>query len=63
LGPELQMDQYHRSQAAPPDLCGAMVQQDVLSHRGNQSVPQGLLHLVGCREKGRERLPEDPAKR
>jgi hypothetical protein len=40
-----------------------MAQQHGDSGRGNQSVPQGLLHLVGCREKGRERLPEDPAKR
>jgi hypothetical protein len=45
------------------DICGAMAQQHGDSGRGNQSVPQGLLHLVGCRERGRGRLPEDPAKR
>jgi hypothetical protein len=61
--PELRIDQQNSSRAVRPDICGAMAQQHGDSGRGNQSVPQGLLHLVGCREKGRERLPEDPAKR
>ncbi|MBU6461466.1 MAG: hypothetical protein KGK01_08980 [Bradyrhizobium sp.] len=61
--PELRIDQENSSRAVPPAISGAMAQQHGDSGRGNQSVPQGLLHLVGCREKGRGRLPEDPAKR
>lgn len=61
--PEQRIDQQNPSRAVRADICGAMAQQHGDSGRGNQSVPQGLLHLVGCRERGRGRLPEDPAKR
>jgi hypothetical protein len=30
--------------------CGAMSEQSADSGRGNEQVPQQLLHLVGCRE-------------
>jgi hypothetical protein len=61
--PELRIDQQNPSRAVRPDICGAMAQQHGDSGRGNQSVPQELLHLVGCRERGQARLPKDPAKR
>lgn len=31
-------------------ICGAMSQQHGDSGRGNESVPQKLVHLVGCRD-------------
>jgi hypothetical protein len=36
--------------AARPKVCTAMTQQCGDSGRGNQSAPQKLVHLVGCRE-------------
>jgi hypothetical protein len=40
--------------AARPRVCTAMAQQCGDSGRGNQSAPQKLVHLVGCRDlKGR----------
>ena len=48
--PELRIDQQNSSPADVRDICGAMAQQSGDSGRGNQSAPQKLLHLVGCRE-------------
>ena len=61
--PEQRIEQQNPLRAVRPDICGAMAQQHGDSGRGNQSVPQELLHLVGCREKGRGQLRKDPAKR
>jgi hypothetical protein len=61
--PELRIDQSVTEQAARPDICGAMAQQSDQSSYGNQSVQQGLLHLVGCREKARPDRPRAPTKR
>jgi hypothetical protein len=47
--PEPRIDQPKPTQAARPDICGAMAQQR--GDSGNHSAPQELLHLVGCREK------------
>jgi hypothetical protein len=47
--PELRIDPQKPARPARPDICGAMAQQR--SDSGVQSAPQGLLHLVGCREK------------
>jgi hypothetical protein len=35
---------------ARPRICTAMAQQCGDSGRGNQSAPQKLVHLVGCRD-------------
>ena len=59
--PELRIDQQNPAQAARPDNCGAMAQQR--GDSGNQSAPQELLHLVGCREKAQLHQPKVPAKR
>jgi hypothetical protein len=59
--PELRIDQQTPARTARPDNCGAMAQQR--GDSANQSAPQGLLHLVGCREKARPHRPKDPAKR
>ena len=59
--PELRIDQPKPAQAARRDICGAMAQQR--GDSGNQSAPQELLHLVGCREKVRPHPPKAPAKR
>jgi hypothetical protein len=48
--PELRIDQPNPSRADRPAICGAMTQQSGDSGWGNQSAPQKLLHLVGCRE-------------
>ena len=61
--PELRIDQHKPSRAARPNICGAMAQQGGDSGRGNQSAPQELLHLVGCREKAQPQAPKAPAKR
>jgi hypothetical protein len=37
-------------QAEQPRNCGAMSQQGSFSYHGNVSVPQKLVHLVGCRD-------------
>jgi hypothetical protein len=34
-----------------PKICGAMSQQRGDSGRGNESVPQKLVQLVGCRDR------------
>jgi len=36
--------------ATRPKVCTAMAQQSGDSGRGNQSAPQKLVHLVGCRD-------------
>jgi hypothetical protein len=59
--PELRIDQGKPAQAARRDICGAMAQQR--GDSGNQSAPQELLHLVGCREKARPHQMKAPAKR
>ena len=59
--PELRIDQQNPSRALRPDICGAMAQQR--DDSGNQSAPQELLRLVGCREKAPSHQPKAPAKR
>ena len=60
--PELRIDQHTSSQAVRPEICGAMTLQTGDSGWGNQSAPQELLHLVGCREqKAEPELPQRPA--
>jgi hypothetical protein len=49
--PELRIDQSTSSQAERRKVCGAMTLQSGDSGWGNQSAPQKLLHLVGCREQ------------
>jgi hypothetical protein len=61
--PELRIDQPTTERTAHPGICGAMAQQGDQSSYGNQSAPQGLLHLVGCREKARPDRPRVPTKR
>jgi hypothetical protein len=58
--PELRIDQPSPSRADHPGNCGAMTLQSGDSGWGNQSAPQKLLHLVGCREA---KAPPDPPKR
>lgn len=53
--PEQRIGQQNPSRAVRPDICGAMAQQR--GDSGNQSAPQKLLHLVGCREKARPKPP------
>ena len=48
--PEPRIDQPIPSRAERPKICGAMTLQSGDSGWGNQSAPQKLLHLVGCRE-------------
>jgi hypothetical protein len=40
----------NRLTKARPGVCGAMAQQGGDFGRGNQSAPQKLLQLVGCRD-------------
>lgn len=64
--PELRIDQPISSRAGRRKFCGAMTLQSGDSGWGNQSAPQKLLHLVGCREqKATPELqqPPTPAKR
>jgi hypothetical protein len=52
--------------AARPRICIAMAQQCGDSGRGNESTPQKLLHLVGCRDpkaRPEPRVPPVPAQR
>jgi hypothetical protein len=60
--PELRIDQPVTERAAHPGISGAMAQQSDQSGYGNQSAPQGLLHLVGCREKARPDRPKVPSR-
>jgi hypothetical protein len=43
-----------------PGICVAMTQQSGEFGRGNQSTPQGLLQLVGCREPNARLSPWVP---
>ncbi len=45
---ELRIDKH--LQTATIGICGAMSLQRGDSGRGNESVPQKLVHLVGCRD-------------
>jgi hypothetical protein len=56
--PELRIDQPNPSRPEYPGNCGAMTLQSGDSGWGNQSAPQKLLHLVGCREA--KPLPDLP---
>jgi hypothetical protein len=48
--------------AERPSICGAMAQQCDDSGRSNQSAPQELVRLIGCREAtARSRPPIYPA--
>jgi len=58
---KLPIDQPVSSRAERPKNCGAMTLQSGDSGWGNQSAPQKLLHLVGCREqKAPPELPQRP---
>jgi hypothetical protein len=46
--PELRIDGGGALKAGPERICGAMSQQHGESGRGSESVPQKLVHLVGC---------------
>ena len=46
--PELRID--NPSNMEPVRICGAMSQQHGDSGRGNESVPQKFVQLVGCRD-------------
>ena len=46
-----------------PAICIAMAQQSGEFGRGNQSAPQKLLQLVGCREPKRSARAMDPPPR
>ncbi len=52
--PVSRIEPANPSQAGPAHrkdrVCGAMAQQSGDGGGGNQSAPQKLLHLVGCRE-------------
>ena len=59
--PELRIDHPISSRIERPKICGAMTLQSGDSGWGNQSAPQKLLHLVGCREqKASLELPQRP---
>jgi hypothetical protein len=46
--PELQLDTSPRSKEDQFKVCGAMSEQHGQSGRGNESVPQKFVRLVGC---------------
>ncbi len=48
--PELRIDGSNPLKADRERICGAMSQQHGDSGRGNESVPQKFVHLVGCRD-------------
>ena len=48
--PQLRIDGRGLAKADRVRICGAMSQQHGESGRGNESVPQKLVHLVGCRD-------------
>jgi hypothetical protein len=48
--PQLRIDGRGPVKADLERICGAMSQQHDDSGRGNESVPQKLVHLVGCRD-------------
>jgi hypothetical protein len=48
--PEMQVDTSPRSKEDKFRVCGAMSQQHGQNGRGNESVPQKFVRLVGCRD-------------
>jgi hypothetical protein len=48
--PDLRIDNQNRLKAAGARKCGAMSEQSSDSGRGNEQVPQKLVHLVGYRD-------------
>jgi len=48
--PDLRIDGQDGSKRESARKCGAMSEQSADSGRGNEQVPQKLVHLVGCRE-------------
>ncbi len=48
--PELRIDTSNPLKTERPGICGAMLQQCGDSGRGNESVPQKFVQLVGCRD-------------
>ena len=64
--PEVRIDEPILSRAGRPQVSGAMAEQRGDSGRADQSAPQKLVRLVGCRDT-RERpeavLGTSPAKR
>ena len=48
--PELRIDKSNPLKTARPKICGAMLQQCGDSGRGNESVPQKFVQLVGYRD-------------
>ena len=53
---DLRFGRKEPSQRATADKCGAMSEQSADSGRGNEQVPQKLVHLVGTRDSS-PRLP------
>jgi hypothetical protein len=49
--PELRIEKPGQLTAKRPANCGAMLQQCGDSGRGNESVPQEFVRLVGCRDR------------
>ncbi len=64
---DLRIDQSNSLKRQPPRICGAMSLQRGDSGRGNESVPQKFIQLVGCRDpKGSPEpwvRPRPPVKR
>ncbi len=56
---KLPIDNSPSSRAERPNSCGAMTLQSGDSGWGNQSAPQKLLQLVGCREKPTKNVGPD----
>jgi hypothetical protein len=48
--PDLRIDHQNPSKQQPARKCGAMSEQSADSGRGNEQVPQKLVHLVGYRD-------------
>jgi hypothetical protein len=48
--PDLRLDHESPLKRTGPRKCGAMSEQSADSGRGNESVPQKLVHLVGYRD-------------
>jgi len=66
--PGLRIEKPNPLKAKRPAVCGAMLQQCGDSGRGNESVPQKFVRLVGCRDRNIRPEPGvrprvDPAKR
>jgi hypothetical protein len=55
--PELQIDGGHPVNDGGPAACGAMSEQHGPGGRGNESTPQELVRLVGCRDSSARNDP------